>query len=110
MDWCTFKGVVDVEDVGYQSRTRVSFDSPKAAENLYKRSLRNTLYGSIRVFEYQSFVDYHIKQTYIIMGSVGQSFSQELPVRGKTDASVFGSSMKKEFMFDQEWRNLNHGM
>ncbi|WZH43294.1 pyridoxal phosphate-dependent transferase [Fusarium acuminatum] len=43
------------------------------------------------------------------MGSVGQSFSQELPVRGKTDASVFGSSMNKEFMFDPEWRNLNHG-
>jgi hypothetical protein len=44
------------------------------------------------------------------MGSVGQGFSQELPVRGKTDTSVFGSSMKKEFMFDPEWRNLNHGM
>ncbi|KAF4341335.1 isopenicillin N epimerase [Fusarium beomiforme] len=42
------------------------------------------------------------------MGSIGQGSSQQLPVRGKTDASVFGSAIKKEFMFDPEWRNLNH--
>ncbi|WJG35369.1 pyridoxal phosphate-dependent transferase [Fusarium oxysporum Fo47] len=42
------------------------------------------------------------------MGSIGQVSSQ-LPVRGKTNTSVFGSAIKKEFMFDPEWRNLNHG-
>ncbi|KAF5019592.1 hypothetical protein F66182_8402 [Fusarium sp. NRRL 66182] len=43
------------------------------------------------------------------MGSIGKGSSQELPVRGKTDASIFGSSMKKDFLLDPEWRNLNHG-
>ncbi|KAF5678332.1 isopenicillin N epimerase [Fusarium heterosporum] len=43
------------------------------------------------------------------MGSVDQGVSQELPVRGKIDVPAFGGSMKKEFMFDPEWRNLNHG-
>ncbi|KAF4966256.1 hypothetical protein FSARC_6055 [Fusarium sarcochroum] len=44
------------------------------------------------------------------MGSIGQGSSQELPVRGKTDASVFGSSIKKDFLLDPEWRNLNHAI
>jgi hercynylcysteine S-oxide lyase len=44
------------------------------------------------------------------MGSIGQGSSQQLPVRGKTNTSVFGSAIKKEFLFDPEWRNLNHGM
>ncbi|KAH7244184.1 pyridoxal phosphate-dependent transferase [Fusarium redolens] len=43
------------------------------------------------------------------MGSIGQGSSQQLPVRGKTNTSVFGSAIKKEFLFDPEWRNLNHG-
>ncbi|KAF7543726.1 hypothetical protein G7Z17_g10509 [Cylindrodendrum hubeiense] len=43
------------------------------------------------------------------MGSIGQGSSQELPVRGKPEASVFGSAMRKDFLFDPEWRNLNHG-
>jgi hypothetical protein len=46
----------------------------------------------------------------IIMGSIGKDLPQELPLRGKTDATtVFGSSMKKNFMLDPEWRNMNHG-
>ncbi|KAM5354164.1 hypothetical protein ACJ41O_000814 [Fusarium nematophilum] len=40
------------------------------------------------------------------MGSIGQT-TQDLPVRGKP--SVFGSHLKKDFPFDPEWRNLNHG-
>jgi hypothetical protein len=45
------------------------------------------------------------------MGSIGKDLPQELPLRGKTDATtVFGSSMKKNFMLDPEWRNMNHGM
>ena len=40
------------------------------------------------------------------MGSIGKT---ELPVRGKS-ASVLGSIAKKDFMFDPEWRNMNHGM
>ncbi|EKJ77845.1 hypothetical protein FPSE_01938 [Fusarium pseudograminearum CS3096] len=43
------------------------------------------------------------------MGSVGKDYPQELPLRGKTGAAVFGSSMKKDFMLDPEWRNMNHG-
>ncbi|KAF4982221.1 hypothetical protein FZEAL_2105 [Fusarium zealandicum] len=44
------------------------------------------------------------------MGSVGQGSPQALPLRGKAnEASVFGSAMKNEFLFDPEWRNLNHG-
>ncbi|KAF5617975.1 isopenicillin N epimerase [Fusarium tjaetaba] len=43
------------------------------------------------------------------MGSIGQGSSHQLPVRGKTNTSVFGSAIQKEFMFDPEWRNLNHG-
>lgn len=43
------------------------------------------------------------------MGSVGKDYSQELSVRGKAGTSVFGSSMKKDFMLDPEWRNMNHG-
>ncbi|KAM0425086.1 hypothetical protein ACHAPT_009646 [Fusarium lateritium] len=39
------------------------------------------------------------------MGSV----TQELPLRGKAGASVFGSAMKDEFLFEPGWRNLNHG-
>ncbi|RSM17916.1 hypothetical protein CDV31_003342 [Fusarium ambrosium] len=39
------------------------------------------------------------------MGSV----TQELPLRGKPSATVFGAAMKDEFLFDPEWRNLNHG-
>ena len=39
------------------------------------------------------------------MGSVGQ---QELPVRTKS-GGVFGKAMNKEFPFDPEWTNLNHG-
>lgn len=46
----------------------------------------------------------------IIMGSVGKDYPQELPLRGKTGAAAFGSSMKKDFMLDPEWRNMNHGM
>lgn len=42
---------------------------------------------------------------------IGQGSSQELPLRGKPEASssVFGKAMKKEFPFNPEWRNLNHG-
>lgn len=43
------------------------------------------------------------------MGSIGQGSSQELPLRGKPEGAVFGSAMKKDFLFDPEWRNLNHG-
>ncbi|KAH7171310.1 pyridoxal phosphate-dependent transferase [Dactylonectria macrodidyma] len=44
------------------------------------------------------------------MGSIGQGTSQELPLRGKPEtAAVFGDALKKEFLFDPEWRNLNHG-
>ncbi|CAM1510905.1 Fc.00g084180.m01.CDS01 [Cosmosporella sp. VM-42] len=39
------------------------------------------------------------------MGSVGQ---QELPVRTKSQG-VFGKTMKEQFPFDPEWKNLNHG-
>ncbi|KAJ4002601.1 hypothetical protein NW752_001116 [Fusarium irregulare] len=39
------------------------------------------------------------------MGSIGKT---ELPVRGKC-ASAMGSMAKKDFMFDPEWRNMNHG-
>lgn len=39
------------------------------------------------------------------MGSV----TQDLPLRGKPGASVLGAAMKDEFLFDPEWRNLNHG-
>ncbi|KPM38282.1 hypothetical protein AK830_g8288 [Neonectria ditissima] len=43
------------------------------------------------------------------MGSVGDNSTTELPVRGKPAASVFGSEMNKQFLFDPEWKNLNHG-
>ncbi|KAK7420450.1 hypothetical protein QQZ08_010437 [Neonectria magnoliae] len=43
------------------------------------------------------------------MGSIGNNSSKELPVRGKPAASVFGSEMRKEFLFDPDWKNLNHG-
>lgn len=35
------------------------------------------------------------------------STEQQLPIRGKKD--VFGKAMYKEFPFDPEWKNLNHG-
>ncbi|KAL6412098.1 hypothetical protein AUP68_04480 [Ilyonectria robusta] len=43
------------------------------------------------------------------MGSIGQGSSQELPLRAKPQGDVFGSAIKKDFLFDPEWRNLNHG-
>jgi hypothetical protein len=72
-----------------------------AGEEIYKRWFKEAEeeFGSSHQF---------VKSSYFIIIIMG-SISKELPVRGKTGTSVFGSSMKKDFMLDPEWRNMNHG-
>ena len=45
--------------------------------------------------------------------AAGQASTTDLPTRAKADESTsvatFGGHMKQDFLFDPEWKNMNHG-